>query len=99
MFWFKKKINTKERKDASVFSNEVIPTISFTVDVTANEKEEVMAYLAQKYGDVKVHSIAKVDQDKEAAAVIAAAVLAHDKPKSTFRLVSITECEGRSENA
>ena len=93
MFWFKKKLNSE---NVSTLPENVLPTISFEVEATDSEKEEVMNYLSEKYGDVNVHSISKVDQDKEAAAVIVAAVLANDKPKSTFRLVSINECEGRS---
>ena len=40
---------------------------------------------------VRVKSVRRVDVDKEAAAVIAAAVMANDSPESTFRLISIEE--------
>ena len=99
MFWFKKKSKVEQTMKVAESPKVASKEVCFTTEVTKEEQEEVEAYLSKQYPGIKVHSISKIDQDKEAAVVIAASVLANDKPQSTFRLVSMKEDEGRNENA
>lgn len=106
MFWVKrKKLITDEPIMKSDLVKPLKHKIDFTEEVLDREEHDEVAVIASailstSYDDAKVRvkSIRRVDQDKEAAAIIAAAVLAHDKPESTFRLVRITE-EGSSKDA
>jgi len=100
MFWrWKKKSNVIAEMTSE--TEVVAAKVNFFIDVSEDEKAEVLAHLAKEFPDeqLNVKSIKLIDQDKEAAAVIAASVLANAKPTSTFRLISIEECEGRNENA
>ena len=101
MFW-RKRNKVESVEDKTVAPTPVaapqIPLVDFTEAITDQEEHDTVAVIASailstSFDDatVKIKSIRRIDQDKEAAALIAASVLAHDKPESTFRLVSITE--------
>ena len=100
MFWrWKKKpdIDAEKNNETETLSSK----INFCIEVSEEEKTDVLAYLSNEFPNeqLDIKSIKRIDQDKEAAAVIAASVLANAKPTSTFRLISIEEYEGRNENA
>ncbi|QIK69592.1 hypothetical protein G7062_04455 [Erysipelothrix sp. HDW6C] len=100
MFWNKRKNKTIEDKPQAQKPVAVAQpvVIDFTEAIDDPEERDTVAVIASAIlstsydnANVRVTSVRRVDQDKEAAAIIAAAVLAHDKPESTFKLVSITE--------
>lgn len=98
MFWRKKKKEELENKGINHIAKAALPEIDFTEEILDQDERDELAVIASSilssnYTDAKVHvkSVRRVDQDKRAAALIAAAILANDKPESTFRLVSIKE--------
>ncbi|MFV0379417.1 MAG: hypothetical protein ACK5KQ_01105 [Anaerorhabdus sp.] len=100
MFWRKKSKPIDKsaitKVEPHIYEKEDL--IDFTKEILDQEEYDTVAIIASAIlstdvldAKVKVKSIRRVDQDMEAAAIIAASVLANNMPDSTFRLVSIYE--------
>lgn len=99
MFKRKKKMVENPSVDSSNHTQvPARPTVDFTESIDDDEERDEVTIIASailsthyENSQVRVKSVRRVNQEKRDAAIIAASVLAHDRPDQTFRLVSIEE--------